>query len=106
MSKQVTLLIIEDDSTIGELIKLFVQNTLTTTRRLAQCVTDYHLHQRGVPMTEPQAYRTPRWVKVFGIVVLIIILLHSILTFTGIGGQHGPGRHLRIATPTIPVQQP
>lgn len=68
--------------------------------------TDYHLHQRRAPMTEPQAYRTPRWVKVFGIVVLIIILLHSILTFTGIGGQHGPGRHLRIATPTITVQQP
>lgn len=37
---------------------------------------------------------TPRWVKVSGIIVLTLILLFSILKLTGIGGNHGPGRHI------------
>src|SRR6266540_4771369 len=37
---------------------------------------------------------TPRWVKVFGIIVIILVLLVGIIMFTGIGGQHGPGRHI------------
>jgi hypothetical protein len=37
---------------------------------------------------------TPRWVKVFGIVILILILLVAIAFITGLGGEHGPGRHL------------
>ena len=37
---------------------------------------------------------TPRWVKVFGIIVIILALLVGIIIFTGIGGQHGPGRHM------------
>ena len=36
---------------------------------------------------------TPGWVKVFGIIVIILVLLGGIIMFTGIGGQHGPGRH-------------
>jgi len=35
----------------------------------------------------------PRWVKVFGIIVIVLVLLVGIIVFTGIGGQHGPGRH-------------
>ena len=35
---------------------------------------------------------TPRWVKLFGIVALVLILLVVILLLTG-GGGHGPGRH-------------
>lgn len=38
---------------------------------------------------------TPRWVKVFGIIVLILVLLFVILKLTGVGGQHGPSRHMR-----------
>jgi hypothetical protein len=34
---------------------------------------------------------TPRWVKVFGIVALLVVLLFVILLLTG--GPHGPGRH-------------
>jgi hypothetical protein len=34
---------------------------------------------------------TPRWVKVFGIVALVVILLVVIMLLTG--GNHGPGRH-------------
>ena len=34
---------------------------------------------------------TPRWVKVFGIIVIVVILLVFAVMF--IGGEHGPGRH-------------
>jgi len=37
------------------------------------------------------ANRTPRWVKLFGIVALILILLLGILHFSS---GHGPGSHL------------
>lgn len=35
----------------------------------------------------------PRWVKVFGIIALIVLLLFIIMLLTR--GSHGPGRHLR-----------
>jgi hypothetical protein len=46
----------------------------------------------------------PRWVKVFGIIALVVILLVGIILIAGVGGEHGPGRH----TPPIEhgVQQP
>jgi hypothetical protein len=34
---------------------------------------------------------TPRWVKVFGIIVIVVVLLVVARIF--IGGEHGPGRH-------------
>ena len=37
---------------------------------------------------------TPRWVKVSGIIVLVLVLLVGIMMFIGVGGDHGPGRHL------------
>ncbi len=33
----------------------------------------------------------PRWVKVFGIIALVLVVLVGILLMTG--GGHGPGRH-------------
>jgi len=36
----------------------------------------------------------PRWVKVFGIIVIVLVLLVGIIMVTGIGGPHGPGRHM------------
>jgi hypothetical protein len=36
---------------------------------------------------------TPRWVKIFGIIAIVLILLFIILKLTGIGGEHGPERH-------------
>ena len=38
------------------------------------------------------AYKTPRWVKVFGIIALALILLIGIMLLSG--GEHGPGRHM------------
>ena len=36
---------------------------------------------------------TPRWVKVAGIIVIILILLVVVVLLTGVGSDHGPGRH-------------
>lgn len=35
----------------------------------------------------------PRWVKVFVFIVIFLIVLFVVLKLTGIGGDHGPGRH-------------
>jgi hypothetical protein len=39
-----------------------------------------------------QPPRTPRWVKVFGIVALVVVLMLVIVLLVG-GEEHGPGRH-------------
>jgi hypothetical protein len=36
----------------------------------------------------------PRWVKVSGIVVAVLILMAAIVITFDIGGPHGPGRHM------------
>jgi hypothetical protein len=35
----------------------------------------------------------PRWVKVSGIVAIILALVVVIVLVAGLGGAHGPGRH-------------
>ena len=35
----------------------------------------------------------PRWVKIAGIVVGVLLLVFLVLQLTGVAGQHGPGRH-------------
>jgi hypothetical protein len=45
--------------------------------------------------TDPDAPpKVPRWLKISGVVVGVLVLLFVILQLTGVGGQHGPGRHL------------
>ena len=45
-------------------------------------------------MADPRAYPgTPRWVKVSGIAVGVLVLLVVIMVVAGAGGPHGPGRH-------------
>lgn len=36
----------------------------------------------------------PRWVKVLGTILIALILLVVMLQLTGVGGRHGPGRHM------------
>lgn len=36
----------------------------------------------------------PRWAKVLGIIAIGLLLLAVIIVFTGVGGPHGPGRHI------------
>jgi len=46
-------------------------------------------------MTDQPPYPgTPGWVKAAGIVIGVLVLLSAIVIFTGVGGPHGPGRHL------------
>jgi hypothetical protein len=35
---------------------------------------------------------TPRWVKVFGVIALVVIVLFVVVLLLR-GGEHGPGRH-------------
>ena len=41
-------------------------------------------------MSDPS---TPRWVKIFGLVALLVVVLFAVLLLTDRGGKHGPGRH-------------
>ncbi len=36
---------------------------------------------------------TPRWVKVFGVIITVLVLVIVAMLVAG-GGSHGPGRHL------------
>ena len=36
---------------------------------------------------------TPRWVYMFGVIAIVLILLFVGLQVFGVGGSHGPGRH-------------
>ena len=37
---------------------------------------------------------TPRWVKVFGIITLLVVVLVVIFIVAGRGGPHSPRRHI------------
>jgi hypothetical protein len=37
--------------------------------------------------------KTPRWVKALGLAAVVVVALFVILQLTGLGGEHGPGRH-------------
>ena len=45
-------------------------------------------------MADLPPYSTPRWVKIVGIVALLLVLLVGIMLLTGVGSDHGPGRHM------------
>lgn len=47
---------------------------------------------------------TPRWVKIFGIIAIVLVLLFVIIQLTGIGGDHGPGRHISSGGPGLYTQ--
>lgn len=56
--------------------------------------TDPHTGDIGSRSDREPAAGTPRWVKVLGILVLVLALLALIMTVVrGPGGGHGPGRH-------------
>ncbi len=41
---------------------------------------------------DPRPHATPRWVKVFGIIAIVMVVLFVGLMIFG-GGRHGPSRH-------------
>lgn len=44
------------------------------------------------PLPEPDA-GTPRWVKVAGVIALVVIAVILLMVLIGGVGGHGPGRH-------------
>lgn len=48
----------------------------------------------NAPDDRPAPTGMPRWVKVLGGVILALVLVFVVLKLTGIGGDHGPGRHM------------
>jgi hypothetical protein len=44
-------------------------------------------------MEDQPPYRTPGWVKVVGIIALVLIVLIGVVRLTGLGRNHGPGLH-------------
>lgn len=44
------------------------------------------------PDADPTTHTRPRWVKVLGIIALVVVLLAIVMIVFG-GGQHGPRRH-------------
>jgi hypothetical protein len=48
---------------------------------------------------------TPRWVKVFGIIAIVLVLLLVIVLLVG-GGNHGPVRHIPTGILTPGAQLP
>jgi hypothetical protein len=51
--------------------------------------------EQAVTQSGRESTSTPRWVKVFGVVTIVLILLFVVVVVAGIGGHHGPSRHLR-----------
>ncbi|MEX5717384.1 hypothetical protein [Geodermatophilus maliterrae] len=48
--------------------------------------------------------RMPRWVRMTLIVVGVLVVLFVALRLTGVGGEHGPGRHLSgLGAPSVAV---
>lgn len=46
-------------------------------------------------MSDPSEYPgAPRWVKIAGMVAVALALLVAFIVFTGVGGGHGPSRHM------------
>jgi hypothetical protein len=43
---------------------------------------------------------TPRWVKAFGIVGLVLVVLVVVILVVGRSGTHGPGRHVGADSPS------
>lgn len=41
-----------------------------------------------------EVYGTPTWVKITGAIALVVVVLVAIVMAIGLGGTHGPGRHV------------
>jgi hypothetical protein len=46
----------------------------------------------GAPLDREPPAGTPRWVKVFGAIALVVVVLFVLVLILR-GGEHGPGRH-------------
>lgn len=58
-----------------------------------------HDGDTGGRLTGGRPPGAPRWVKVAGIIVVALVLLFAVMKLTGIGRDHGPGRHMHGGVP-------
>ncbi len=56
------------------------------------------MSQTHVRPDRPPYPGTPRWVKVFGIIALVLVLLVVVMMLTD-PGRHGPRRHIQSGAP-------
>jgi hypothetical protein len=54
--------------------------------------------------TEDRPPSTPSWVKVSGIITIVLVLLVVIMMLFG-GDKHGPGRHIPKGDPAEQIEQ-
>ncbi len=47
----------------------------------------------GVEFGRGASTSRPRWVKVFGVIALVLVVMFLLLRAGVFGGEHGPGRH-------------
>lgn len=48
----------------------------------------------------------PRWVRIFAIAAAALVVLVAIVLMTGIGGGHGPWRHMPSSETQTPAAAP
>ena len=58
---------------------------------MADPARDSDTDETGVGPDRESTAGTPRWVKVFGIIAIVVVLLFVVLLLAG--GPHSPGRH-------------
>lgn len=58
-------------------------------------------HVRATEPDQPGPPGMPPWVKIAGVVVLALVLLFLVLRLAGLGGDHGPGRHMSQGVPVL-----
>ncbi len=59
--------------------------------RAMAAMTSYEARRQD----DPDGSGMPRWVKVALVIALALALLFVVARVTGVGGEHGPGRHSR-----------
>ena len=52
---------------------------------------------------QPPYPGTPRWVKVAAAIAILLLLLLGTILITGVGGPHGPQRHLPVGSDDQPT---
>ncbi len=60
---------------------------------MADSSADAETSDTGMPPDGVPQTGMPRWVKLALIIGLVLVLLLVVGRLTGVGGEHGPGRH-------------
>lgn len=53
---------------------------------------------------DESTWKRPRWVTVLLVAAAVLAVLALVAVLTGLGGGHGPGRHLGATSLSAPVQ--